>query len=56
MATIADHIDPDFDDFRGFLTGKLQSLCRECHQQKTFFEDIPQMLKKQKTEMEVKDV
>ena len=56
LASVCDHISPDFDDFRGFLSGKTQSLCRDCHQFKTSAEDIPLLLKKEKTTIEVKDV
>ena len=30
-ATIADHIEPHRGDWNAFLLGKLQSLCRSCH-------------------------
>jgi 5-methylcytosine-specific restriction enzyme A len=31
VATIANHIEPHRDDWNKFLTGKLQSLCFDCH-------------------------
>jgi hypothetical protein len=30
-ATIADHITPHKGDWNSFLTGELQSLCKQCH-------------------------
>ena len=30
-ATVADHIEPHHDDVNKFWLGKLQSLCRQCH-------------------------
>jgi 5-methylcytosine-specific restriction enzyme A len=30
-ATVADHIEPHRGDWNKFLTGKLQSLCFDCH-------------------------
>jgi predicted CXXCH cytochrome family protein len=31
VATICDHVEPHAGDWNMFLTGKLQSLCFECH-------------------------
>jgi 5-methylcytosine-specific restriction enzyme A len=30
-ATVADHIEPHRGDFNKFVLGRLQSLCRDCH-------------------------
>jgi 5-methylcytosine-specific restriction protein A len=30
-ATVADHVEPHRGDWNAFVTGKLQSLCRSCH-------------------------
>jgi 5-methylcytosine-specific restriction enzyme A len=30
-ATIADHVEPHRGDWTEFVTGKLQSLCKRCH-------------------------
>ena len=56
LATIADHIDPDFDTFGQMLSGETQSLCEACHREKTSFIDIPLMKRKQKLRIEVSDV
>jgi hypothetical protein len=34
-ATVADHIRPHRGDWNEFRTGKLQSLCADCHRRKT---------------------
>jgi 5-methylcytosine-specific restriction protein A len=33
-AEVVDHIEPHHGDLTKFLTGELQSLCRECHNKK----------------------
>jgi 5-methylcytosine-specific restriction enzyme A len=33
-ATVADHIEPHGGNYTKFCLGKLQSLCRDCHQPK----------------------
>ena len=49
LATVADHIDPTWTDFHGFITGELQSLCKPCHAAKTGFYDGPLMAKRKHT-------
>ena len=39
VATIADHIEPHHGDWNQFLTGKLQSLCFNCHNSSKQFQD-----------------
>jgi 5-methylcytosine-specific restriction enzyme A len=39
-ATVADHIVPHKGDWNAFVTGKLQSLCVECHNGRKRTEDI----------------
>jgi 5-methylcytosine-specific restriction protein A len=46
-ATIVDHIEPHRDDINRFWTGRLQSLCAQCHnrtkqqiERKGFYNDV----------------
>ena len=55
LATICDHIN-GWTDYKSFVSGPFQSLCFECDNFKRFAEDIPNMLKKEKTKLEVKDI
>ena len=55
VATVADHKTP-WKTAREFYLGPFQSLCHYCHNDKTFFEDVPLRKKKEKTKMEAKDV
>ena len=56
VATVCDHIDPGWESWFDFVTGPFQSLCEPCHRLKIGFYDIPEMIKKQKTRLEVKDI
>jgi 5-methylcytosine-specific restriction enzyme A len=38
-ATIADHIEPHRNDINKFWLGKLQSLCRDCHNNSKQFQE-----------------
>ena len=55
-ATIIDHIDPNWHGFKGFLSGKFQALCHECHNLKTFFDDLPSLKKREMTEISGIDI
>ncbi len=35
LATDADHVEPHKGNLMAFWNGKLQSLCKKCHQEKT---------------------
>jgi 5-methylcytosine-specific restriction enzyme A len=39
LATIADHVEPHRGNWNKFLTGKLQSLCKPCHDRDKSFVD-----------------
>ena len=49
---IVDHIDPTWTDWRGFLTGKTQVLCKPCDDAKRKNEDIPKLIKADKMRLE----
>ena len=51
VANTFDHIDPTWDTWREFIKGPFQSLCRQCHEEKTFMWDIPLNLKNKKTQI-----
>jgi len=38
-AVIADHVEPVRGDWNSFWTGKLQSLCRSCHESDKKYQD-----------------
>ena len=48
IAKVADHDNPIWEG-RGGLTRNLNSLCLECHREKTQNEDIPKMIIAEKT-------
>ena len=50
-AVICDHITPDWASWLEFKKGPFQSLCRLCHQHKTSFDDLPLLIKKEKTKI-----
>ena len=52
VATVCDHIDPDWEGWNGFIKGPFQSLCRQCHDDKTACVDVPKMIKKNKLKLE----
>ena len=56
VATVVDHINPNWSNWKEFLGGPFQSLCRSCHDSKTFFDDIPEQIKKEKTKVTIKDI
>ena len=56
IASVCDHVNAEWQSFSEFVAGPFQSLCAICHQDKTFGEDIPQRIKKQRCKMEVKDL
>ena len=56
VATDCDHISPEWDTWEEFIAGPFQSLCGPCHKDKTMDEDLPKLLKKEKTTIEVWDV
>ena len=47
-AELADHDNPVWKG-RGILTSKLNALCKQCHQDKTFCEDLPKIKMAEKT-------
>ena len=47
-AVVLDHIDCQWESWPEFCAGPFQSLCQECHRTKTFQEDLPALLRKQK--------
>lgn len=49
-AEVADHDNPVWEG-RGILTSKLNALCRACHTEKTFVEDLPKIKMAKKTEL-----
>ena len=51
LANICDHLKPDWENFKQFLSGPFQSLCRQCHNDKTVNFDIPYLTKKEKTKI-----
>ena len=55
LATVVDHIKP-WKTWEEFVKGPFQSLCRACHDQKTWFSDVPEMIKKEKTKIKVKEI
>ena len=55
-AKIVDHIDCGWETWNEFCSNKLQSLCFECHTQKTFGIDLPKLAKKQRTELKIQDI
>ena len=55
VATVVDHIKP-WETWKDFVKGPFQSLCRQCHDDKTWFSDIPEMIKKEKTKITVKEI
>lgn len=53
VATVCDHIDPSWDpSLESFVKGPFQSLCRECHQDKTG-EDYSKLKKAEMLKVEV---
>ena len=56
IASVCDHVNAEWQSFSEFVAGPFQSLCAVCHQEKTFNEDVPQRIKKQRCSMEVKDL
>lgn len=55
-ATVVDHENPDWQTWKEFCSGPFNSLCDSCHRLKTSFSDIPKLIKKQKTKIEMLDV
>lgn len=56
IARHADHIIP-WTTWREFIDPKnLQSLCPTCHMRKTFFYDVPKMIKEKRTNLNLKDI
>ena len=54
LGSLVDHIDPAWGSADEFLdVSKLQSLCSECHVEKTFMQDFPKLLKSKKTKTEL---
>ena len=49
VAKVADHENPIWEGRKG-LTKKLNSLCLECHREKTIVMDIPKLKVAEKTE------
>ena len=47
----ADHVKP-WQTMKDFFNGRLQTLCHNCHMEKTFLYDFPNKVKQKKTEME----
>ena len=56
LATHIDHINPNWEGWAGFIKGPFQSLCLYHSNFKTFQIDLPKMIKKQKTTLEVIDI
>ena len=54
-AKVCDHVK-GWTDWESFISGPFMSLCRECHQEKTSFYDIPRMIKEEKTKIKIIDV
>ena len=54
-ATVCDHINPDWDSWEDFVKGPFQSLCRICHDEKTYL-DLEIMRKKERTKLDLRDV
>ena len=54
-ANTCDHIDPTWESWEDFIKGPFQSLCPECHKDKTEFEDMPKLRKQDKLKVEVWD-
>ena len=54
-ATICDHIDPLWPaTLEGLTRGPFQSLCRECHKEKSY-EDLSKMIKAERLKIQVSD-
>lgn len=52
-ATVCDHIDPLWPaTLEGLTRGPFQSLCRECHKEKSF-EDMGKMIRAEKLKIQV---
>ena len=55
LATAVDHEKPDWETLKEFIAGPFNSLCGpeayNCHALKTGFTDIPEMIKKEKTQI-----
>ena len=50
VAKVADHDNPIWEGKKG-LTKKLNSLCLDCHREKTICEDIPKLKVAEKTKL-----
>ena len=55
-ANTCDHIDPTWETWEEFTKGPFQSLCGPCHREKTGFEDLPKLMKAERTKLIVWDV
>ena len=49
-ANTCDHIDPLWETWNEFIRGPFQSLCSQCHNDKTL-DDIPKLKKKEKLKL-----
>lgn len=54
-AVVCDHIDPTWETWNDFIKGPFQSLCHQCHKEKTR-EDIGEMVKKKHLEQTFFDI
>ena len=57
VATVCDHIEPlKWDDkskaWELFIKGPFQSLCKQCHDDKTYLSDIPKLKRAQKLKLD----
>ena len=52
MATTVDHISPIWDSWHEFTKGPFQSLCADCHRQKSQYVDVPKLQKAEKLKVE----
>ena len=55
QATVCDHLDPSWETWAEFCAGPFQSLCYDCHKEKTYF-DLRKLRKAEKTKLEIIDV
>ena len=55
LATQVDHVH-GWNDWDEFLKGPFESLCRDCHNRKTWMYDVPGMIKKEKTGIRLQEL
>lgn len=48
LGSVCDHLHPEWETFKEFLKGPFQTLCKQCHSDKSVF-DVQRMVKKEKT-------